>query len=75
MDGIYSEDPKKNPDAERFDRLTYQDVLVKDLKVMDASAISLAKENDIPIVVFSIHSDNAIQSAVRGDGKFTLIEN
>ena len=75
VDGIYSEDPKKNPDAERFDRLTYQDVLVKDLKVMDASAISLAKENNIPIVVFSIHNENAIQSAVCGDGKFTLIEN
>ena len=74
VDGVYSEDPKQNPEAERFDSLSYQDVLVKNLRVMDASAISLAKENNIPIVVFSIHEDNAIKNAVCGEGKFTLIE-
>lgn len=74
VDGVYSEDPKKNPKAERYEKLSHQDVLVKDLKVMDASAISLARENKIPIVVFSIHSENALKDAVYGQGKFTLIE-
>src|SRR5690606_38316385 len=54
VDGVYSDDPRRNPAAERYDRLTYMDVLSRDLKVMDASAISLARENRIPIVVFSL---------------------
>lgn len=75
VDGVYSADPKTDPAATRYESLSYQDVLVKNLKVMDASAISLARENNIPIVVFSIHNDGALQNAVRGQGKFTLIEN
>ena len=73
VDGVYSDDPKSNPDATRYDELTYQDVLAKNLKVMDASAISLARENDIPILVFSIHSPGAFASVVTGEGRSTII--
>src|SRR3954462_15902181 len=55
VDGVYSADPKKDPNAQRFDKLSYMDVLSKDLKVMDAAAVSLARESGIPIVVFNIH--------------------
>ena len=75
MNGVYSADPKTDPSAKRFDELTYRQVLTKDLKVMDASAISLARENDIPIVVFSIHTSGAFAEAIKGQGKFTLIQN
>ncbi len=73
VDGVYSADPKKDKKAKRFERLTYHDVLVKDLKVMDASAISLARENNIPIIVFSIHEKDSIFEVVHGKGKYTLI--
>ena len=55
VDGVYTADPKKDPKAERYDTLSYHEVLASDLQVMDASAICLARENSIPIVVFSIH--------------------
>jgi uridylate kinase len=73
VDGVYSADPKKDKKAVHFDTLTYHEVLVRDLKVMDASAISLARENQIPIMVFSIHNTNSIAQAACGKGKFTLI--
>lgn len=73
VDGVYSADPKRDKKARHFSTLTYHDVLVKDLKVMDASAISLARENRIPIMVFSIHNKDSIAQAVSGKGKFTLI--
>jgi uridylate kinase len=73
VDGVYSADPKKVKDATRYDRLTYLDVLSRDLQVMDASAISLARENHIPILVFSIHKPGALAEVVVGRGKFTLI--
>jgi len=73
VDGVYSADPKKDTTAERYDRLTYMDVLSRDLKVMDASAISLARENSIPILVFSIHNPNSFASVVQGAGTFTII--
>ena len=73
VDGVYSADPKQEPDAERYDTLTYMDVLSRDLRVMDASAISLARENSIPILVFSIHNPNAFAQVVNGDGTFTII--
>lgn len=73
VDGVYSADPKQDPDAERYDTLTYMDVLSRDLRVMDASAISLARENNIPILVFSIHNPNAFAQVVNGDGTFTII--
>jgi uridylate kinase len=73
VDGVYSADPRKVRDAERFDRLTYLEVLSKDLQVMDASAISLARESGIPILVFSIHTPGAFAEVVAGRGRFTII--
>lgn len=73
VDGVYDADPKKHKNAKRFDRLTYQDVLTRDLKVMDASAIALARENRLPILVFSIHSAGEFSRVLCGKGKFTLI--
>jgi uridylate kinase len=73
VDGVYSADPKKIPLAERYDQLTFSDVLARDLRVMDTSAVALARDNGIPIVVFSIHSSGAFASAVCGEGKFTIV--
>lgn len=73
VDGVYSADPKLHRDAVRFDRLSYLDVLSRDLKVMDASAISLARENGIPILVFSLQTSGALADIVAGDGTYTLI--
>lgn len=73
VDGVYSADPKKDKNAKRYDTLTYHEVLVRDLKVMDASAISLARENQIPIVVFSLANKDSIAQAAQGKGKFTVI--
>lgn len=73
VDGVYSADPHRFDDAERYDRLDYLEVLAKDLKVMDASAISLARENRIPIVVFSIHSSDAFAGVIKGEGVYTMI--
>ncbi|MGF1476925.1 MAG: UMP kinase [Geminicoccaceae bacterium] len=73
VDGVYAADPKRDPTAERYDHLTYHTVLARDLKVMDASAISLARESQIPIVVFSVHSDGAYPQVVAGQGAFTII--
>jgi uridylate kinase len=73
VDGVYTADPKKDKKAKHFAKLSYHEVLVRDLKVMDASAISLARENGIPILVFSIAGKDAIAQAVCGKGKFTLI--
>jgi uridylate kinase len=73
VDGVYSADPKRDPKATRYDRLTYMDVLSKDLKVMDASAIALARENRIPVLVFSIQRDGALADVLAGRGTFTTI--
>ncbi len=73
VEGVYSADPKTDPNAELYDRLRYIDVLAKDLKVMDAAAISLARENGIPILVFSIHNPGAFAKVLRQEGGFTLI--
>jgi uridylate kinase len=73
VDGVYSADPMKEPSAVRFDRLTYHEVLAKDLKVMDASAISLARESAIPIIVFSLRTAGALMRVLRGDGPHTMI--
>lgn len=73
VDGVYDADPRKHPGAERFDELTYLDVLSRDLTVMDASAISLARENDLPIIVFNIHAPGAFVKVMQGDGPFTKI--
>jgi uridylate kinase len=73
VDGVYSADPRKVADAVRFERLTYLEVLSRDLGVMDASAISLARENGLPIVVFNIHAAGAFAQVMRGEGRFTTI--
>ncbi len=74
VDGVYSADPKTNPDAKRYDKLDYRTVLAEDLRVMDATAIALARENSLPIVVFSIHTHGGFAEAFSGNGKFTVIE-
>jgi len=74
VDGVYDADPRKDKKAKHFDTLSYHEVLVRDLKVMDQSAISLARENKIPIMVFSIHNKDSIAQAVCGKGKFTVIK-
>lgn len=75
VDGVYSADPKKDPHAERYEKISYMDVLSKDLKVMDATAISLARENNIPIIVFSIKESGSFGQIVQGKGKFTIVGN
>ena len=74
VDGVYSADPEKEADAVRFNSLSYLDVLSQDLKVMDATAISLARENKIPILVFSVTQTGGFDRALRHIGEFTLIK-
>jgi uridylate kinase len=73
VDGVYSADPNKDRTATRYERLTYLDVLSRDLQVMDATAISLARENRIPILVFSIHNEGGFADVVAGRGRFTIV--
>jgi uridylate kinase len=73
VDGVYSADPRKVPGATRYEELTYLDVLARDLAVMDAAAISLARENHLPILVFNIHAPGAFAQVMRGEGLFTRI--
>jgi len=74
VDGVYSADPRKTPDAQRYERLTYLEVLSRDLKVMDAAAVSLARENRIPILVFSIQQEGTFADVIAGKGRFTIIK-
>ena len=74
VDGVYSSDPKKNKDAKRYKELKYMEVLGQDLKVMDAAAVSLARENNVPVIVFSIHEKGAFSNVVSGNGDFTIIK-
>ncbi len=74
VDGVYSADPRKDKNAQRYDTLGYLEVLSRDLQVMDASAISLARENRIPIIVFDIHKPGAFAATMRGEGTFTIIK-
>jgi uridylate kinase len=73
VDGVYAADPKLHPNAERYDRLSYMDVLSRDLRVMDASSISLMRDNGIPIVVFSIRKRGAFLEVLGGGGLHTII--
>lgn len=75
VDGVYSADPKIDPNAVRFDRVSYMDVLTKDLRVMDATAISLARENNIPIVVFSVLEEGNFAKVAQSKGHFTIVTN
>src|SRR5438105_1526323 len=74
VDGVYDADPHRVPTARRFERLGYHEVLTRDLEVMDASAISLARENRIPILVFSIFENGGFADVVQGRGRYTIIE-
>ena len=73
VDGVYDSDPAKNPGAKRYETVSYMDVLTKDLKVMDATAISLARENKIPILVFSVKEAGNFARVLEGLGQFTLV--
>src|ERR1700690_716350 len=74
VDGVYSADPKKDPKAKRYDKLGHQEAIEKDLRVMDSTAFPLARENHMPIIVFSIAEKGAIEAVLRGKGRFTVVE-
>ncbi len=74
VDGVYDSDPKTNSDATRFETVTYHDVLAKDLKVMDASAVALCRDNHIPIVVFNIREPGNLARVLAGDGTKTIVQ-
>src|SRR5579875_2218134 len=73
VDGVYTADPKKDPRARRYDKLTHQEALEKDLRVMDGTAFALARENRMPIIVFSIAEKGAIATVLRGKGRATVV--
>ena len=73
VDGVYSADPKKDPTATRYDKITHSDVLREGLSIMDAAAIALARENNIPIIVYSIHEKGGFGAILRGEGRCTLV--
>ncbi len=73
VDGIYSSDPKKDKNATRYDTISYQEVINKDLRVMDTSAISLARDNKLPIIVFSIKTENALSKILSGKSVYTIV--
>lgn len=74
VDGVYDSDPKKNATAKRYDAVSYDEVISKQLKVMDAAAVTLARENKIPIVVFAQKGEKSLADAVSGQGEFTIIK-
>ena len=74
VDGIYDSDPKKNPDAKKYDRLTYMDALNKQLQVMDATAISLCMENHMPLMVLNLWEEGSLKKALMGEKVGTLVE-
>jgi uridylate kinase len=74
VDGIYDSDPKTNSGARRYERISYDEVLQKNLKVMDASAIALARDNRLPIIVFSLDDPSGLAGIVEGRGRFTVVE-
>jgi uridylate kinase len=73
VDGVYTADPKKVPDARRYERLTHDDVLAQGLAIMDTAAIALARENRIPIIVYSIHEKGGFGAILRGGGRCTVV--
>lgn len=73
VDGVYSADPKKDPTATRFETITHEEVLVKGLAIMDTAAIALARENHIPIIVYSIHEQGGLGAILRGEGRCTVV--
>jgi uridylate kinase len=75
VDGIYTADPKKVSDAKRYDSVTFGKVLVDDLKVMDAAAVALCRDNNIPIVVFNIRQPGNLAKVIEGGGTATVVQN
>lgn len=73
VDGVYTADPNKDPSAKRYETLTYHEVLSQDLRVMDTSAVALSRENNVPILVFSIHEPGAFADVVCGRGRYTIV--
>ena len=73
VDGVYSADPKLHPTATRYDEISYRDVMLEELKVMDQTAVTLCKENSLPLIVLNIHRSGAIASAVQGERIGTLV--
>ena len=73
VDGVYDCDPRSNPDAKRYEKVSYDTVLQKNLGVMDASAIALARDNSLPIIVFSLEDSSGMKGVIDGEGKFTIV--
>jgi uridylate kinase len=73
VDGVYSADPRKDPKAQRYERLSHQEAIEKDLKVMDSTAFALARENGMPIIVFSVAAPGAVEEVLRGKGRATTV--
>ena len=73
VDGVYDKDPRKHPDARRYDRVTYDEVLERHLGVMDATAIALARDNNLPIIVFSLDEPGGFRGILRGEGTYTRV--
>ena len=74
VDGIYDKDPKDHKDAKKFQSITFSDVLSKNLRVLDSSAVSLARESNIPIIVFSINENNAFLNIIEGKGNCSIVK-
>ena len=74
VDGIYTADPREDPDAEFIERISYREVLERDLRVMDGTAITMGKENDLPILVFNIHQAGAVQGILSGERVGSIVE-
>jgi uridylate kinase len=74
VDGVYSADPRKDPNAKLYEEISYRDVMIEELKVMDQTAVTLCKENELPLIVLNIHRPGAIARAVRGEREGTLVQ-
>ena len=74
VDGVYDKDPEQHSDATRYDKISYDDVLAKHLKVMDASAIALARDNKLPIIVFSLDEPGGFKGILAGEGTYTIVQ-
>ena len=74
VDGVYDSDPRQNSGAQRYTAVTYDEVINRQLKVLDTAAVALARENNIPIIVFAQKGDQALADAVSGQGNFTIIK-
>ncbi len=75
VDGVYTADPHKDPTARRYKQVSYMDVLTKDLRVMDATAISLTRENNVPVMIFNIREDGNFGRVMQGQGTYTIVGN